>query len=933
MIKQGIPYHMLELHQDLKHWEEMGRVMAIQLGGDSPLSVKLLNVHLPNVLRQREEMTQAVYAQLAAWAGSHIVMMGDLNESAVYGPLTQTLLDVGYYVPMCAGQHQQDTFVQGPVSSCIDTIIVGPSLRHVADDFYVTVQGELQHRAVHLHLRGLRHKSRGHVWEAPQAVKDPVVNHGVARNTWDEHSDQLDELIVKGDLDAAWQLWSACYEYILVESHHQKIPCIRRGDCPKFRLHDIDKEVRQRQQRHDHLHSAESAEDRARIMSELDASMKRSAQIAIKAWRTALDVSIRQHSRYFWRWISGPRRIPAHQMRTDSRRAIGPQECLHLLTEEWGKVFHKTEHMSAPPVFQPPMKMHDIEIPFEKFAEDLYGHIRRTPGHKAHGLDGWRAAEWRAMDKESAKQFAKICYLALQQARTPRPWQVVKVSFLPKTSVAAPHPLDHRPLAIMNLAYRTLAKWIAEDMQSTMMTMDSRSVGGLPRRSAVDAWFDIMATLEQRRLEPHELDIGSHLEAIQIDTEKFFDAVPHDLAVNLMLAKGLRPASVLLWQHQIAHHVKYLFLGPYCNPHGFQVSRGVPQGDAISMYGALVTMEHWMNSLSPAPICMKCYVDDRLLYGEDHPALQNAIRETEQWDTAHGFKARKKTVAWSTDGDVDFAWQDGSPINQDASQAYVGLPFIIKHVPAEKWYKPKLDRIYATIVRVTNAAVPVAKRVQVIEAKCNPVIAYVAPILRPTEKQFKQLRSWYRRAAWPYSNFAAEAAVSALLHKSHRYDPELHCIMNTAVQLRLLLGRDEAQRNRWSQLWRARTRSEVNLSQGLASLIQSDFQRMGITLSEDGLQAYKGERLLGSIHGMEKQLWLHEIREGCRVIALARLHRQSRTWEGAAEIDIGGTMCSWRKLRSEHFGEPQKEITRNNLQNQDFAAGMQRKPPGNLFSK
>ena len=166
-------------------------------------------------------------------------------------------------------------------------------------------------------------------------------------------------------------------------------------------------------------------------------------------------------------------------------------------------------------------------------------------------------------------------------------------------------------MAIMSLAYRTVAKWMANDMQATMARMDERSAGGLPRRAAIDAWFDIMALLEKRKLEAYELEAPRDLFAIQIDTEKFFDAVPHSLAADLMNSQRTSTSSSSPLHHQIVHHVKYLFLGVYCNPEGFNVSRGIPQGDAVSMYGALVTMEHWMNALSPGNLNMRCYVDDR----------------------------------------------------------------------------------------------------------------------------------------------------------------------------------------------------------------------------------------------------------------------------------------------------------------------------------
>ena len=131
---------------------------------------------------------------------------------------------------------------------------------------------------------------------------------------------------------------------------------------------------------------------------------------------------------------------------------------------------------------------------------------------------------------------------------------------------------------------------MAQDMQQHLQAVDRRSAGGLPGRAAIDAWFQIQAEPEMRQIEPHEYH-DLPMTAVMIDTEKFFDAVPHHLAVDLLLAKGVRKASAMLWADQIVNHVKFLFLGMYADPKGMRVERGIPQGDAVSMFAALVVME------------------------------------------------------------------------------------------------------------------------------------------------------------------------------------------------------------------------------------------------------------------------------------------------------------------------------------------------------
>ena len=56
------------------------------------------------------------------------------------------------------------------------------------------------------------------------------------------------------------------------------------------------------------------------------------------------------------------------------------------------------------------------------------------------------------------------------------------------------------------------------------------------------------------------------------------------------------------------NHIKDLFLGRYADPHRMTVQRGMPQGDAVSMFAALVLMEQWMNELHTIPVSLRCYV-------------------------------------------------------------------------------------------------------------------------------------------------------------------------------------------------------------------------------------------------------------------------------------------------------------------------------------
>ena len=89
------------------------------------------------------------------------------------------------------------------------------------------------------------------------------------------------------------------------------------------------------------LHKAVTEKDRAEIMGKIEKDMKQAREDGLRQWKEAMHESVRTHSRYYWNWLRGPRKIPAHQMKDDDERAVGPLQCLKLLQKAWCVIFTK----------------------------------------------------------------------------------------------------------------------------------------------------------------------------------------------------------------------------------------------------------------------------------------------------------------------------------------------------------------------------------------------------------------------------------------------------------------------------------------------------------------------------------------------------------------------------------------------------------------
>ena len=65
MIKHGVPFKQIEMHEDMNKWVKCGRADAMKVGAGVN-EYLIINVHFPNQMAARGEMRQAVLDQLAA---------------------------------------------------------------------------------------------------------------------------------------------------------------------------------------------------------------------------------------------------------------------------------------------------------------------------------------------------------------------------------------------------------------------------------------------------------------------------------------------------------------------------------------------------------------------------------------------------------------------------------------------------------------------------------------------------------------------------------------------------------------------------------------------------------------------------------------------------------------------------------------------------
>ena len=278
------------------------------------------------------------------------------------------------------------------------------------------------------------------------------------------------------------------------------------------------------------------------------------------------------------------------------------------------------------------------------------------------------------MPPEGLQLFTRLCLSVLETGIFPDVWYDVKVVLIPKKSGFLSFK-DLRPLAIAPVPYRLFGKALLSLSGHAMSQLHGHSVGGVPGRSAQQALFKVCFIIEKVR------SAKGSFPGLAIDTQKFFDCIPHALAYTSLLLIGVPPLVVHTWLSFVLGIRRFVSLKGSVSPVPIFSDRGIPQGDPISMLAAAAPLAVWLTDLEVIPPSPKAtawvFVDDRLLAEEhDGPTtwLQEAFSLTNSWDSSWGFSTRPKTVCFGFGPAFQaLAWPDFEPVAIDVAPKYLGI--------------------------------------------------------------------------------------------------------------------------------------------------------------------------------------------------------------------------------------------------------------------
>ena len=151
--------------------------------------------------------------------------------------------------------------------------------------------------------------------------------------------------------------------------------------------------------------------------------------------------------------------------------------------------------------------------------------------------------------------------------------------------------MSYRPITITAAIYRAWASTRLRQMEPWVRSWALPEMHvGIPERGAVDAWIEVLGTMEELKLDDMHFCGGT------ADIAKFFDQVRRLLVYQVAKAAGMPQPVLTAYRNHLENlRVFNCLAGGVGRP--FMRRCGIPQGDPFSMVMVALIMRPWIETV------------------------------------------------------------------------------------------------------------------------------------------------------------------------------------------------------------------------------------------------------------------------------------------------------------------------------------------------
>ena len=729
LIAADVPYQEIAIPA-MQKWVDKGRFCAIKAFLNNRW-VYCFSAYAP--VMDTEPFLDDVVEFLQEYTAECCLVGMDANSNTQYGAFVHSMHASGW-LPLTMCTPYDFTTYRHPngSTSCIDTIIVSPLMQdHVAQ------------------ISAHRILEKGHECLSVQIAHDPEqkptweIYHNITFSSCDTSQDSWENVfkthknkISNTTIQEDWDVWCQAFAHIhTVENSPISGP-------PRFRTRDNHKNNKCLFR----LCQAINEQNFAAQKSLLD-QIKKLNLNQIRKWGNKLQLKLQNHSswcRHLFQWVKTPAPPIPSCIASQDFGVEGFTASLHASLCEIDAFFRKV--YKSPTEDQiPPVATNDTtgwefdEDMVASYNQILLQVIKKANVLKVAGMDGLEVSFFKQLPTAAIYFLACIFSKAVTKHVTPEAWLHCKMTCIPKrqgkTSVK-----DLRPLTIAPVVYRIFCKTVLQMHQDPQQNVPPDSIGGIPGRSALQAWLPAALQCEASwKTIPR---LRQKVQGAAIDTEKFFDNVPQAAACEALVALGMDPDAIATWQYMLKRLRRYASLNGAVFRQPLLSTIGIPQGDPLSMITAATLLGKWTLELPRDNLFSKVFVDDRLLLSHDNEVPLQAFHATEFWDQRLQFKTRAKTIAIGNNmPQDDLWWTDATQVAREKLVVYLFIPLPLRGISSADFYGPVINKLIAVLNKIARARLTHRNAAEVIARKIIPALCYPCSVARPNKSQISALRT------------------------------------------------------------------------------------------------------------------------------------------------------------------------------------------------
>eukprot|EP00435_Cladocopium_sp_Y103_P057297 s916_g19.t1 len=414
--------------------------------------------------------------------------------------------------------------------------------------------------------------------------------------------------------------------------------------------------------------------------------------------------------------------------------------------------------------------------------------IKGLKAGKAHGADGWRYEELKALPECCIADLAAIMAAGAKFGLS-KALMAAKTTLLAK--VPEPSSFHHiRPITVLGALYRLTGRIIFQQVvHAWKNTFPLLISGGLPGRGVKD-----LAYMLKHRIEV-ALSNRSQLGGFSLDLKKAFNLFPRWPITFLWRRLGVPQWVCDFWLNSLMRMQRYPHLHGYL---GLPVdsSTGAPEGDSLSVLAmlALAAAFHWC--IANERVVPHGYADNwgwsTFNQAAHRTAYQGTLRLTSSLKLLIDFN---KSWHWGVNKDFRQSCLDLShmfpagdvPIRVESHMKDLGERFNFEASLQLGNVRDKIAEAEKRCKRLRNLPLDIPAKAAIIQASVWPMSLYSADTSFVGLQHFQTLRSAALFAFVGKCNFASPWLACFSLSKFLK-DPLLHVILNALRSIRRLVS-------------------------------------------------------------------------------------------------------------------------------------------------